>query len=107
MAWSKLSRQERGYGAAWERVRKVVLERDRGLCQICLKRGAYTTANIVDHIISKAKAEVLRWSAERTEHPNNLQVICHPCHLVKSEEEQGKKKRPSVTIGPDGWPIAG
>ncbi|ATQ75077.1 HNH endonuclease [Massilia violaceinigra] len=106
MAWSKLSRQERGYGAAWDRVRKVVMERDGGLCQVCLKAGRYgVIAYAVDHIISKAKCAALRWSDARTDDPSNLQAICAPCHEVKTEAEQGKAKRPKVVIGIDGWSV--
>lgn len=105
MPWSKLSRQERGYGAAWDRVRKVVLLRDRNLCQVCLGSGEYTPARTVDHIVSKAKAEALRWSQSRIDDPANLQTICDPCHAVKTEKEQGKRKHATVVIGPDGWPI--
>lgn len=106
MAWSKLSRQERGYGPAWDRVRKVVRARDADQCQVCLKAGRLgVISNIVDHVISKENAKRAGWSAERTEHPDNLQVICHPCHLVKTEEEQGKKKYAQITTGPDGWPV--
>ena len=108
MTWSKLSRQERGYGAAWDRVRKVVLARDAGQCQVCRKAGRLgVISNIVDHIISKANAKRAGWSETRTEHPDNLQVICEPCHLVKSENEQGKKKQPAISFGDDGWPIQG
>lgn len=105
MAWSKESRQSRGYGAAWERVRKVVLQRDAGLCQVCLRKNAYTAGNIVDHIVSKAKAAALRWGQARIDDPANLQTICKPCHDIKTEQEQGKKKHKPVTIGADGWPV--
>ncbi len=106
MAWSKLSRQERGYGAAWDRVRKVVLLRDAHLCQVCWKNGRRAvTSNIVDHIVSKENAKRAGWSEAKTEHPNNLQVICLPCHEIKTEAEQGKVKRPRVEISEDGWPV--
>lgn len=107
MAWSKLSRQERGYGKEWTRVRKVVLERDAGLCQVCKRAGRYTPGNTVDHIISKAKAAAMKWSQARIDDPMNLQTICEPCHAVKTEAEQGKTKRAAVTIGLDGWPTEG
>ncbi|PIL41879.1 hypothetical protein CR105_27380, partial [Massilia eurypsychrophila] len=104
MAWSKESRQSRGYGAAWDRIRKLVLARDFGLCQVCIKQSVYTPANIVDHVTNKAKAATLKWSQARIDDPLNCQTICKPCHDVKTEAEQGKKKRPVVKIGLDGWP---
>jgi 5-methylcytosine-specific restriction protein A len=105
MAWSKESRQSRGYGAAWDRVRKVVLKRDFGLCQPCRRRGLVTIAKEVDHIISKARALALRWSQARMDAPGNLQAICKPCHEAKTEEEQGKTKREKSVPGDDGWPV--
>lgn len=104
MAWSKESRQSRGYGAAWDRIRKVVMARDFGLCQPCRRRGLVTIATAVDHIISKAKAKTLRWSQARTDAESNLQAICQPCHDAKTEEEQGKVKRLKTVPGADGWP---
>ena len=105
MAWSKESRQSRGYGAAWDRIRKVVLKRDFGLCQPCRKRGLVTIATAVDHIVSKAKAAALRWSLARIDGEDNLQAICKDCHDVKSQEEQGKTTRVKTAAGPDGWPV--
>ena len=105
MAWSKESRQSRGYGAAWDRVRKVVLKRDFGLCQPCRRRGLVTIAKEVDHIDSKARAAVLRWSQARIDAESNLQAICKPCHDAQTEEEQGKTKRVKKAPGPDGWPV--
>lgn len=106
MTWSKESRQSRGYGAAWDRIRKRVLERDCGLCQPCQRKGRVTLATAVDHIVSKAKAKLLRWSTARMDADENLQAICDPCHIAKTAEEQGKSApQPKTTIGPDGWPI--
>lgn len=108
MAWSKESRQSRGYGKEWDRIRPVIRARDHDLCQPCLKAGRLgVVSNIVDHIMSKANAKRAGWSEARTEHPNNLQVICEACHLIKSEAEQGKTLRIKVATGADGWPIEG
>ena len=89
------SRHERGYGNAWERVRKQALERDRYLCQPCLKGGKPVVAKIVDHIKPKAQGG--------TDDLDNLQTICAPCHLDKTLRENGKRRRPQ--FGDDGWPI--
>lgn len=105
MAWGSKSRHERGYGKEWTQLRKIILARDCGLCQVCKAKGAYTTANIVDHITSKANAAKLKWSQARIDDPSNLQAICEPCHLIKNQEEQGKTYRPKVRIGTDGWPV--
>ena len=105
MAWGSKSRHERGYGAAWVKVRRLVLERDHGLCQPCKRAGKTTIGAAVDHIVSKANAARLRWAPGRVDHPDNLQTICEPCHLVKTEAEQGKTKRVRKSPGEDGWPV--
>jgi 5-methylcytosine-specific restriction protein A len=74
------SRQSRGYGADWDRERKVVLHRDAGLCQPCLRRGHTTpNCNTVDHIVNKAQGG----SDDR----RNLQTICTSCHSRKTQAE--------------------
>lgn len=108
MAWSKESRQSRGYDAEWQKVRKVVMERDGGLCQPCRKAGTLgVLAHAVDHITSKAKAKKLGWDRKRTDHPSNLQAICEPCHKRKTAEEDGKAFTPKKLVKPgaDGWPV--
>jgi 5-methylcytosine-specific restriction protein A len=107
MAWSKLSRHERGYGAAWDKIRARIMARDCGLCQPCRKQGRITIATAVDHITSKAKAAKLKWTQEQIDADSNLQAICKPCHDAKTAEEQGKKLRTRVRIGADGWPVQG
>lgn len=105
MPWSKESRQSRGYGAQWEKVRAKVMGRDGGLCQVCKRAGRLRAATQVDHITSKAKARALGWSQAKTDHPDNLQAICTPCHDQKTTEETGRTYRPKVETGLDGWPV--
>lgn len=73
------NRHERGYGTAWERLRKTILDRDGGLCQVCKAAGHITLANAVDHITPKAHGG--------TDDPSNLQSICLPCHGAKTARE--------------------
>lgn len=98
--WPTTSRHERGYGAAWDKIRIVVLRRDNGLCQCTECQGGklkLTLATEVDHIIPKAKGG--------TDDMDNLQAINTECHKRKTAEEQGKTFKPKVTTGFDGWPI--
>ena len=99
------SRQERGYGSAWDRLRQQILERDGYLCQVCLKQGRHTPLKVkprdhaVDHIVPKFEGG--------TDDLDNLQAICAPCHEEKTDREsarsQGRKVK--AVIGLDGWPI--
>lgn len=74
-----LTRTQRGYGPAWDRLRARILKRDRGLCQECLRRGAVTEANNVDHIVAKAHGGGNR--------EDNLESLCAPCHRSKTATE--------------------
>lgn len=105
MAWSTESRQSRGYGAEWDKIRLVVIERDCGLCQACKRNGRVAVGKSVDHIVSKAKAAKLGWTQAQTDAVSNLEYLCKPCHDRKSAEEVGKAYRPPVRYGEDGWPI--
>lgn len=99
MAWSKLSRHERGYGKEWSKLRLVVLARDCGLCQCphCKASGAITIATEVDHIKPKALGG--------TDEMSNLRSVSHDCHVRLTAEQQGRTLRPRKTISQDGWPI--
>lgn len=89
------SRQARGYGRAWDKLRILVLARDKHLCQPCRRAGRVTAATAVDHLIPKAKGG--------TDDISNLQAICGPCHRAKSIADQGGRVR--LSIAEDGWPI--
>lgn len=73
------SRQDRGYGAEWERTRKRILSRDKGLCQVCLRSGRYRPARHVDHVVPKFEGG--------SDDDSNLQSICLGCHAEKTAEE--------------------
>lgn len=80
------SRHARGYGAAWDKLRAQVRERDLGMCQPCQRAGRDTPGNEVDHVVPKAQGG--------TDHPSNLQAICSTCHKAKTaRESQGGEGR--------------
>jgi 5-methylcytosine-specific restriction enzyme A len=108
MAWSNVSRHLRGYGNAWDRKRKQILQRDNGLCQCDECKGGkirITAANEVHHVVSKAEAALRGWSEEQTEADDNLISINSECHKRETFKEQGKTLRMVAQIGADGWPI--
>lgn len=73
------SRHQRGYGSAWQRLRKRIMERDNYLCQVCLQTGRISSADAVDHIVAKAFGG--------DDNPENLQAICNSCHKTKTAQE--------------------
>lgn len=70
---------ERGYGTDWRKLREQILKRDLGLCQACAANGRTQPARHVDHVIPKAQGG--------TDHVNNLQALCVPCHKRKTAIE--------------------
>lgn len=103
--WSTESRHKRGYGSAWDKTRKRILQRDFGICQPCKLNGYIHTGNEVDHIISRAEGKRLGWAQSRIECDDNLQTICHAAHIEKTATENGKTYNPKIQIGIDGYPI--
>ncbi|MGM8931400.1 HNH endonuclease [Salinicola halophyticus] len=66
-------------GRPWRRRRDRILERDKGLCQSCLRAGRVTPATEVDHIVNV--------QAGGTDADTNLEAICSPCHKSKTALE--------------------
>jgi 5-methylcytosine-specific restriction protein A len=93
----RLSRHERGYGAHWVKLRRIVLQRDKYLCQPCRRNKRLSVAAAVDHVRPKAKGG--------TDELENLEAICDPCHRAKSARDRGVTLKPRKTIGPDGWAL--
>lgn len=73
------NRHERGYGTAWEKLRRAVMERDDYLCQSCHRSGRVTAAKQVDHVVPKAQGG--------TDAESNLEAICVSCHKAKTARE--------------------
>ena len=74
------TRQERGYGASWQRLRKIVLNREP-LCRHCKAMGKLTPAKEVDHIDGNVNNSSM----------NNLQPLCKGCHSRKTAKGRGIK----------------
>jgi 5-methylcytosine-specific restriction protein A len=99
MTWSRESRQARGYDAAWDRLRLVILRRDKylGQCDQCKggkPGGRLTEANEVNHKVPKAEAKRLGWTRAQTDDPSNLHAINTNCHKRVTAEQQGRTLRP-------------
>ncbi len=93
------TRQERGYGREWERLRKQVIERDKYLCQACLRATPQrvTQGREVDHKLAKANGG--------TDELDNLELLCGPCHRAKTARDNGRSVRNRASYGLDGWPL--
>lgn len=82
---SRGTRHQRGYGAAWDALRKVVMQRDAGLCQPCRGDERVTLATMVDHIKPRAEGG--------TDDLDNLQAICRECHSRKTDVEKNRYRK--------------
>ena len=80
--WNKPGRQTaeaRGYGYRWRKLRALVLERDRHMCQCDDCGGKRLPANEVDHILPKSRGG--------TDDLSNLRAISAGCHRLKTQRE--------------------
>jgi len=77
----------RGYGWQWQQLRLVILRRDGYRCQLCKAAGRITPARDVDHIENRAAWIRTHGTAEGLDNPGNLQSLCRPCHVAKTELE--------------------
>lgn len=91
------TRQERGYGAEWERTRKRILSRACGLCECeeCRRLGRVRVAREVDHIVPKAQGG--------TDEDNNLQAISRECHKAKTLREREEQRAASAVPAAGQW----
>ena len=75
----KGNRHARGYGSAWDKLRKNVLARGMNLCQHCKAQGKFAKATHVDHIKPKSQGG--------SNALTNLQALCVTCHNHKTATE--------------------
>lgn len=71
-----------GYGAAWRRLRLLVLT-EEPLCRECRKQGRTTAATEVDHITPKRLGG--------TDARDNLAALCESHHSQKTAREQNAR----------------
>ncbi len=68
----------RGYGSAWQRLRKAILARDR----ICTAHGCSQPSTQIDHIVSRSHGG--------TDDPTNLHGLCRRHHSSKTAREDSR-----------------
>ena len=84
---------QRGYDAAWRRLRRLKLRSDP-LCEDCYRMGRVTPATMVHHVVTIEQAPDIRLAWD------NLMSLCEACHDVRHSGEQHQVKG----CGIDGFP---
>jgi 5-methylcytosine-specific restriction protein A len=97
MAWPTTSRQSRGYGAAHDRMRALLI-RTVVTCEECERHGRVTAGTIADHIKPLAKGG----TGERS----NYQLLYQACSDAKTLADKGASARPRGGVDADGWPTS-
>jgi 5-methylcytosine-specific restriction protein A len=88
---NRASSHARGYGsAAWQRVRKAVIARDGGMCQLCHTLIHRPGDAHVDHIEAKPQDE----AAEATP-LEGLRLLCRSCHSKVTSNAVWSSGRPT------------
>jgi 5-methylcytosine-specific restriction enzyme A len=90
----RTDRVERARGRAGVEQRKRRLKAEP-LCRRCKAKGFITLATVWDHILPLVLGG--------TDDDENGQPLCDPCHVAKTAEDFGYRKRSE--IGLDGWPV--
>lgn len=72
------------------KARRIVIQRDKGLCQHCLKEGIYRKGTEVHHIVmlneKNQHNEVIAFGTD------NLILLCKNCHNDAHERNSGITK---------------
>ncbi len=69
----------------WAKVRRLALERDHNLCQVCQRKGLFTIADTVHHKTHARDDETKFYELD------NLESICRECHNKEHPEKGGGK----------------
>ncbi|WP_084068576.1 HNH endonuclease [Paraburkholderia heleia] len=81
-------------GHAWGKIRNRIKQRDQYTCRACKRADL---RGVVDHIKPLEQGG--------TNDDTNLQYLCEPCHVDKTNRDRGFKVKRA--FGPDGMPIDG
>lgn len=77
---------------AWQRLRYEALRRANGCCELCGMSKSDGVIIQVDHIKPRSKYPELELD------PNNLQVLCKPCNLGKSNRDATDWRKPVLKV---------
>lgn len=96
MGWSKVSRHERGYGTAHDKMRALLIRTVISCEGECKAKGIETLGTIADHIVPLSRGG----TGER----DNYQLLCKPCSDAKTLADKGASARPVGGVDRAGRP---
>jgi hypothetical protein len=76
----------------WHKIRYEALRRSNGHCELCGASKADGVIIQVDHIKPRSKYPELALE------PSNLQVLCRPCNMGKSNTDQIDWRKPKLKV---------
>lgn len=91
---------------AWQKVRKVVMDRSHGLCERCMERGELKPADVVHHTTPLTPENMD--DPQVSLNPDRLMALCHDCHTEVHQElgigamNGAKKEEPRVGFDSEG-----
>ena len=85
----------------WTEVKRIVWQRAKGKCERCIeegrkagiKRGYLTDGVDCHHIIPVESARTLAEMEQLCYDPNNIRLLCVPCHIKTHAEERSHSKQ--------------
>ena len=75
------------HSQAWKSCRDNYLKQKHGLCENCMRRGIYTPADTVHHIVHLTPQNITDPTISLS--TSNLMAVCRDCH---AELHKGRKR---------------
>lgn len=97
--------QRRFYrSSGWQECRRLVWERQHGLCADCMERGEFTPIDEVHHLIELTESNVGNPSVSLD--PDKCVGLCRNCHNRRHEKGYKKLDQPTrVWFDEQGRPV--
>lgn len=74
---------------AWKKLRNKLIS-EEPVCVLCAKEGLVVQATVIDHIIPLTLDNMWKIGLDES----NLQPLCTPCHITKTNRDKSKKYNP-------------
>ena len=76
----------------WKEVKRIVWQRNNGLCERCREEGIITAGVDCHHIIPVESAKTEQEMERLAYDVNNIRLLCIPCHIKTHQEMHSHTK---------------